>query len=305
MGFGELWNAGPIALMINTLTALSSVVGGSFGWAVIIMTIIIRVAMYPLTAKQLHASRAMQELQPKIAELQKKYARDKQRLADEQMLLYKEHGISPSGCAVPMLIQMPIWVALYQSIMKVLPMTPEDLLGLSRFMWNWPAVYTTLPLDSTFFWLNLVESTPGIAVIVGVTMWLQQKMVTPNTTDPAQRSQSELMLWMMPLMFGFLAMSFPAGLALYWVVSNVISIFMQYFVIGGWGGLSRSGAAATTSSVTKLSKRVAREESLSAQVAAPEADIVDTNIVDKGKPKGYSPPTRDRVKHQKKGKKKK
>ena len=85
----ELWNSGPVALMLNTLIALSSYLFGSFGLTIIVLTIIIRGAMYPLTVKQLRATRAMQALQPKIAELQKKYAKDKQRLAQEQMKLYK------------------------------------------------------------------------------------------------------------------------------------------------------------------------------------------------------------------------
>jgi len=89
LGFGELWNAGPVALMLNSLIALSSYLFGSFGLSVIVLTVIIRAAMYPLTAKQLHATRAMQELQPKIAELQKKYAKDKQKLAQEQMRLWR------------------------------------------------------------------------------------------------------------------------------------------------------------------------------------------------------------------------
>jgi len=277
LGFGELWNAGPVALMINALIALSSYLGGNFGVAIIILTVIIRFAMYPLTAKQLRSTRAMQELQPQIAALQKKYGRDKQRLGQEQMRLYKEQGISPAGCAVPMLIQMPIWIALYQSIIKALPIVPEELLGLSGFLWDWPSVYAALPLNSIFLWIDLVRPDIPIAVVVGATMWLQQKMVTPSTSDPQQRAQSEMMLWMMPLMFGFLAMSFPSGLALYWVISNVISIVMQYFVVGGWGGLSRSKGVATSAAGGSLKSRLAQVEQASPRrITAGGADVVDT-----------------------------
>jgi YidC/Oxa1 family membrane protein insertase len=276
----EWWNAGPVALMINSLVVLSSYLFGSLGLTIIILTIIIRFAMYPLTVKQLRSTKAMQELQPKIAELQKKYAKDKKRLADEQMKLYRESGVSPAGCGVPMLIQMPIWIALYQSIIRLLAITPEDLLGLSKSLWSWPVVYTMLPLNNSFLWFSLENPDTPLAVLVGVTMWLQQKMVTPNTTDPQQRSQSQLMLWMMPLMFGFLAMSFPSGLALYWVASNVITIIMQYFITGGWGGLSRSsgeGRAVIKASVGggggDLKKRIAQAEQ-SAGITAMEAEIV-------------------------------
>ncbi len=276
----EWWNAGPVALMINSLVALSSYLFGSRGLTIIILTIIIRFAMYPLTVKQLRSTKAMQGLQPKIAELQKKYAKDKKRLADEQMKLYRESGVSPAGCGVPMLIQMPIWIALYQSIIRLLAITPEDLLGLSKSLWSWPLLYTMVPLNNSFLWFSLENPDTPLAVLVGVTMWLQQKMVTPNTTDPQQRSQSQLMLWMMPLMFGFLAMSFPSGLALYWVASNVITIIMQYFITGGWGGLSRSsgeGRAVVKASVGRgggdLKKRIAQAEQ-SAVITAMEADIV-------------------------------
>ena len=239
----DWWNLGPVALMLNSMVVLSSYLANNFGLTIIILTIIIRAAMYPLTAKQLRSSRAMQGLQPRLAELQKKYAKDKQKLGQEQMRLYKESGVSPAGCAVPMLIQFPIWIALYQSITRVLGATPEELLGLSRLLWSWPTLYEILPLDSSFLWFDLVASNLPVAIIVGVTMWLSQKMVTPSVTDPQQRAQSQMMLWLMPLMFGFIAMSLPSGLALYWITSNLISMVIQYFVLGGLGGLSRSGAS--------------------------------------------------------------
>jgi YidC/Oxa1 family membrane protein insertase len=271
----EAWNSGPVALMINSLVGLSSYLFSSLGLTIIILTIIIRAAMYPLTVKQLRSTKAMQDLQPKIAELQKKYGKDKQRLAQEQMRLYKESGMSPAGCGVPMLIQMPIWIALYQSILRVLAVTPEDLLGLSRFLWSWPVVHSMLPLDNNFLWFNLANPDIPLAILVGATMWLQQKMVTPATTDPQQRSQSQMMLWMMPLMFGFLAVSFPSGLALYWVVSNVISMVIQYFVLGGLGGLARSGTGQYVSRSSKdVRLRVAEAEQTPTSIPALEADIV-------------------------------
>jgi YidC/Oxa1 family membrane protein insertase len=276
----ELWNSGPVALMLNSLVVLSSYLFGSFGLTIVVLTIIIRGAMYPLTVKQLRATRAMQALQPKIAELQKKYAKDKQRLAQEQMKLYKQSGVSPAGCAVPMLIQFPIWIALYQSIIRVLATTPEALLGLSRYLWSWPVVYSMLPLDNNFLWFNLVGPNLPLAILVGATMWLTQKMVTPTTTDPQQRSQSQLMLWMMPLMFGFIAMSVPSGLALYWLVSNVISMVIQYFVLGGWGGLARGGAGKYVVPSSKDIKVRVAEAETAPHISAMEADIVDTGSTD-------------------------
>ena len=137
MGIGEVWNLIAMQPMINTLIALSQYLFSSFGLTIIVFTIIIRLVMLPLTLKQLRATKAMQSLQPKLAELQKKYAKDKQKLAQEQMKMYRESGMNPAGCMLPMLVQMPIWIALYWSIMKVLAVTPEDFLApLSRFFFT-------------------------------------------------------------------------------------------------------------------------------------------------------------------------
>ncbi len=155
------------------------------------------------------------------------------------MQLYKESGVSPTGCLLPMLIQMPIWIALYQAIIRVMAVNPESFLNLSHYLYGWNVVYEALPLDKTFLWLNLATPDFLLALLVGGSMWVQQKMTQapPTPGVPAVKSQAQTMLVMMPLMFTFLSMSFPSGLALYWVTSNVISFVMQYF-ISGWGGLA-------------------------------------------------------------------
>ncbi len=261
--------------MINVLIMLTHYLVSSFGLAIIVLTIITRVLMFPLTLKQLRATRAIQELQPKLAELQKKYGKDKQKMAKEQMQMYKETGISPTGCMLPMLVQMPIWIALYQSIMLSLAVTPEGLLNLSRYLYSWPVVFTMLPLESRFLWLDLAvpDGTFILALLVGGTMWVQQKMVTSQTADPRQQQQSRMMLWMMPLMFGFFCLSFPSGLALYWAISNIISIGMQYFVTG-WGGLASSFAKKPTGRDKKYRKRISYVEETPSDEADIGADIV-------------------------------
>ena len=278
MGIGEVWDLIAMQPMTNVLIVLSHNLAGSLGLAIIVLTIIIRSAMLPLTLKQLRATGAMQALQPKMAELQKKYAKDKQRLAQEQMKLYKESGMSPAGCAVPMLIQMPIWIALYWAIMKVLAATPEDFLGLSRYLYSWPVVYSALPLQSKFLWLDLAvpDSLLLLPILVGGTMWVQQKMVTPVTTDPAQQAQSRMMLWMMPLMFAFLTLQFPSGLALYWVASNIITIAMQYYVTKGWGGLVSAKATKRPGKDKRYRSRIAQIEEASSADVSVGADIVES-----------------------------
>ncbi len=271
MGIGDIWNLIAIQPMINTLIVLTSYLFNNFGVAIIVLTLAVNGVMYPLTMKQVRASKAMQDLQPKIAELQKKYAKDKAKLAKEQMQLFKESGVSPAGCLLPLLIQMPIWIALFQSIMRVLAVIPENLVGLSDYLYSWPIVFSTLPLENNFLWLNLATGDIFLALLVGGTMWVQQKMVMSPTADPKQQTQSSMMLWMMPIMFAWLTMTFPSGLAIFWVTSNIFRIGMQYF-IGGWGGLVKSEPKKPTGRDKKYKERIAQVEefpSLGADIVVP------------------------------------
>ncbi len=244
----ELWNTIILEPVLNSLIAMCTVLGGNFGLAIIVLTVVVRLIMFPLTVRQTQSTKAMQSLQPKMQELQKKYAKNQQKLQQEMMKLYKEAGINPLGCLWPMLIQLPIWIALYQSIMHALAATPENLLNLSQHLYSWAAVGQAVPLNEHFLWLRLSRPDPNLilAILVGGTMWVQQKMVTPPTADPRQRSMTSMTTMMMPLMFGFFTLSFPSGLALYWVVSNIIGIIIQYFVSGGWGYLRAPSAPQPT-----------------------------------------------------------
>jgi YidC/Oxa1 family membrane protein insertase len=244
--------------LINVLIVASKFLFNSPGLAIILFTILIRAAMYPLTKQQFLTTKKMQDMQPKIKELQKKYAKDKLRLQKEQAALFKESGVTNFGCVLTMLIQMPIWMALYQSIIRILATGPEQLLNLSRYLYpSWHVVFPAFPLNSQFLWLNLGTSDGLfiLPILVFGTMWIQQKMATPQTTDPQQQAQSQMMLIMMPLLFAFMTITFPSGLALYWVVSNIISIIMQYFITG-WGGLTwfskKTGDTGKPSSTQKV-----------------------------------------------------
>ncbi|MDP3880504.1 MAG: YidC/Oxa1 family membrane protein insertase [Dehalococcoidales bacterium] len=289
---GEIWDLIILSPMINVLIMLSHYLGGSFGLTIIVLTAVIRGLMYPLTLKQLRASKAMQSIQSQIAELRKKYAKDKQQLAKEQMKLYKESGMNPAGCLLPMLIQMPVWIALYQSIIRVLAVAPEGFLSLSQHLYpSWPLVFSLVPLESKFLWLDLAlpDQFLLLPILVGGTMWVQQKMMMSPTGDPKQQAQSQMMLYTMPLMFAFLTLSFPSGLAIYWVMSNVISIATQYFVTG-WGGLVSPAAGKRVADDEKKKKRVALKETPSrgADISGEdvEADIVESSAAKEGE-EGY------------------
>jgi len=272
VGIGDIWNLIAMQPVINVLIVLTHFLFSNFGLAIIALTLIVNGAMFPLTLKQIRASKAMQEMQPKIAELKKKYGKDKEKMAREQMNLYKESGVSPAGCLLPLLIQMPIWIALFQSIMRVLAVIPENLAGLSQYLYSWPVVYSTLPLNNHFLWLNLASGDMFLALLVGGTMWVQQKMVMTPTVDPSQKTQSSLMLWIMPIMFAWLTLSFPSGLALFWVTSNLFRIGLQYW-IGGWGGLAKSSPKKDTGRDKKYKKRIAEVE----EASTGGADVVPSS----------------------------
>ena len=233
----EIWNLAILNPILNGLIALSQLCYNNFGLAIILLTVAVRIVLMPLTFKQTQSTRAMQSMQPKLQELQKKYARNQQKMQQEMMRLYKEAGINPLGCMWPMLIQMPIWIALYQSIMQALAATPENLLMLSQHLYSWDIVGQAIPLNEDFLGLKLSQPDPTLilAILVGISMWVQQKMVTAPSTDPKQAQMASMTTMMMPMMFAFFTLSFPSGLALYWVVSNIIGIVIQYFVGGGWG----------------------------------------------------------------------
>ncbi len=235
----ELWYLIILEPILNVLVALSHILFGQFGLAIIALTVIVRLVSWPLTKRQLSSTKALQDMQPKMQELQKKYGKNKQKLQQEMMKLYKEAGVNPLGCLWPMLIQFPIWIALYQSIMRALATTPENLLALHGHLYSWEVVRQAIPLSSQFLWLNLGEPDPYfiLAIIVGGTMWVQQKMTQAPSADPRQQSTTRMMTTMMPLMFGMLTLMFPSGLALFWAASNVIGIATQYFFTGGWGYL--------------------------------------------------------------------
>ncbi|MFH1487161.1 MAG: YidC/Oxa1 family membrane protein insertase [Chloroflexota bacterium] len=270
-GITDVWNTFLLEPMLNSLIVLYGLLFENFGLAIIVFTIIVRLLMLPLTLKQLHASKAMSSITPKMQEIQKKYAKDRKRISQEQMRLYKEHGVNPAGCLVPTIVQFPIWIGLYQSIIQAIPPTPDALLELAQHLYSWlPAVHEAVPLANGFLWLTLSkpDPTPIMAILVAGTMWVQQKMMTMPSTDPKQQSINNMMQWTMPAMFGFFTLQFPSGLALYWVVSNGLSIGIQYYVTG-WGSLFKSASTSKGSAIE--AKKAAGKANTEGDVS-PDAD---------------------------------
>jgi YidC/Oxa1 family membrane protein insertase len=230
-----IWNDVLINPMLNGLIILSRLLFNNFGLAIVVFTILVRLATLPLTLRQLHASRRMQTLAPKQQELQKKY-KDPKRRQEELMKLYKEEGVNPVGCLGPMIIQMPIWFALYACLTQTVGGTPERIVDLSQRLYPWDFIQQAVPLPTQFMWLDLGRPDMALVVLVALTTWLQTKLSLSNTTtmssSPQMQQTNQMMLWMMPLMFGWFTLSVPSGLAVYWTVTNIIGVVMNYFVYG-------------------------------------------------------------------------
>ena len=264
----------------NAVVAIAQVFGSNLGIAIIIFTLVMKLITWPLTASQFKQSRAMQAIQPQMQELQKKYkGKDPKKLQSETMALYKEHGVNPLGCLFPTLAQMPIWIALYQVIRLTAGTTPESFITLSQRLYPIPFIHTAVPLDTQFlFWnLGVSDSSLVLPVLVAASMYVQQKLMTPtpaaaSTPQQAQQQQTQqMMTWMMPLMFGVFSLNVPAGLALYWFISNLVGFILQYFYMGrtlDWRSLFTLSPRATPVPAARLK---AEKKALST-AAAPDED---------------------------------
>jgi len=241
-----MWDAIIIKPFINALLWIYSLVG-NFGIAIILFTILIRLITHPLMVSQIKGSTAMQELQKnkKWQEIQEKYKGDKEKLAQEQMVLYKELGISPFSSCLPTLIQFPIIIGLYQAVVKAMASTPIELLALVRHIYPGfldPA--TLIPLQSRFLWMDLGQperlfipglsfGIPVLAIVVVITTYVQSKLITPPSTGKNDQGamMGNMMNLYMPVLMGYLALTFASGLSLYFVASNLIGI-LQYALLG-------------------------------------------------------------------------
>jgi len=230
-----VWDLLVLNPMINLMLLFYRFLGQQTILAITALTLVVRLAILPLTLRQQQATQRMQELQPELQKLQKKYAKDKERLTQEQMKLYQEAGINPLGGCLPLLIQLPLLYGLWQSIIRVLAVSPLELLKLSQNIYPFiPGLTNLIPLQSRFLWLDLGQPDRFfiLPVLVVVTSWLSQKLLTPPTAAADDRSaaMSQQMQIMMPLMFGFISISYASGLSIYFIISNLITM-LQFFLI--------------------------------------------------------------------------
>ena len=238
-----MWDTLIVQPFTNVLLMITMLVK-NFGVAIILFTILIKLVTYPLTAKQIKSSQAMQDMQksPRYLKMQEKYKDNKEKLAEEQMKLYKELGVSPFGSCLPMLIQFPVIIGLYQSIMRAMASTPLELVKLERMIYPFLDSSKILPIQNRFLWMDLGQperlmvagiGIPVLTILVILSTVIQTRVMQPPTeagnTQTAAMSNS--MSATMPILMGVMAYQFSAGLALYFVVSNLTTV-AQYAAMG-------------------------------------------------------------------------
>lgn len=191
----------------------------NYGWVIIVFSLIIKIALHPLTRSSMKSMKKMQLLQPKIAEIKEKFKDDPQKVNKETMKLYSTYGINPAGGCLPMLLQMPILVALW-GLFNVAIELRQQPFGLWIHNLSVPDVIMDLGFKMPIFGFTQIS---GLALLLGVTMFIQQKM---SVKDPSQKA----LVYMMPVLFTVMFMGFPAGLNLYYFMFNLFSIAQQWYI---------------------------------------------------------------------------
>lgn len=207
-----IWNSVFVYPMSWLITYFAELFTSDYGLAIVIVTIIIRIILLPLNVKQLKSSKAMQDIQPELKEIQQKYsskdANTQKKLQEETMALFQKHGVNPLAGCLPLFIQMPILIAMYHAIMR-----------------------TAEIKEHSFLWFQLGASDPYyiLPLIAGGATFLQQKLMMAGS-PAAQNPQMVVMLYLMPIMIAVFAMFFPSALALYWVVGNIFMVVQTLFI---------------------------------------------------------------------------
>jgi len=207
-----IWNTIFVYPLSVAITFIADLFKGNYGLAIVIVTIVARLILLPLNVKQLKSTKAMQEIQPMIKEIQEKYsskdAETQKKLQEEQMALFQKHGVNPLAGCLPIFVQMPILMAMYHAIMRT------GAIKQGEFLWfqlGNPDPYFILPL------------------IAGGATFLQQKMMMADNPQ-SQAGPMQMMLYVMPIMITVMSMFFPSALALYWVVGNVFMVAQTIFI---------------------------------------------------------------------------
>ncbi len=219
----NLWNFLFYKPILNSLIFFYKILGNNFGLAIITLTLVIRAALIPLILPALRSARAMRNLQPELDGLKKKY-KDKKKLQEEQLKLYRKHGVNPATGCLPYLLQFLILIALYRVFIHFIQTGMID----------------DIQVKMDFLWLNLAKPDRYylLPILAGVSQLILALMMNPKQSPKSKGESEEMalvmqkqMLFVMPLMTILIAVKLPSGLALYWLATTVFSIYQQHFLI--------------------------------------------------------------------------
>ncbi len=190
----------------------------NYGIAIILLTVVIKIIFWPLTQKSYKSMQVMKKIQPKIAQVREKYKDDREKLNQELMMLYRTYKVNPLGGCLPMVLQIPVFFALYRMLYGALELRHKPFM-----LW----INDLTAPDRLHIGIDIpyLGGIPVLTLLMGVSMFIQQKM-TPSGGDPRQ----EKMMLLMPVIFTVFFINFPSGLVLYWLVNNVLSIVQQYWI---------------------------------------------------------------------------
>jgi YidC/Oxa1 family membrane protein insertase len=240
---GEFFNTILIEPLVNLLFLIFGYLPGhDFGLAIIIFTIAIRLLLWPLASKQLHSQKKMQSLQGEISKIKVKAAGDKQKEQMMLMELYKEKEVNPFSACLPALLQFPILIAMFVVFQK----STGSIDSISNLLYepikNIPYISSLLSgqtqfTTSLFGLVNMAKPSYLLAILAGLTQYLQVKMITPrrqktDTKDP-QAQMTSFMNYTFPALTVFIAWTLPAALPLYWISTNMVAIFQQWIIMRG------------------------------------------------------------------------
>jgi len=209
------------------------------GLAIIAVTLLVRIILMPLTGKSLRAQKKMTALKPHLDKIKKDHGHDQKLMAKKTMELYQQHGVNPVTSCLPLLIQFPIFIALYRVFYNLSAASTSNMF--------YPFVHRPESINTHFLWIDLAHADPLyiLPILVGVTFFWQTKISTPPQTKPEpkkdgkkrdmmqdfQATFSKQMLYIFPIMFTFISLRLPAALSLYWVITTLFGIAQQYLIM--------------------------------------------------------------------------
>jgi len=215
--FGWKWIS-PLSRLIFAFLVLCHKAIPNYGWVIIILSALTKLLFHPLTQKSMKSMRQMQKIQPEIKDLREKHKKDAQALNKAIMELYRKRGVNPMGGCLPLVLQMPVFIALFNVLQKTIELRRAEFIFWIKDL-SAPDVVARLPFSLPF----IGSAVSLLPILMGIAMYLQQKM---TTTDPKQA----MMTYLLPIVFTVMFFKFPSGLVLYWLVNNVLTIAHQYYL---------------------------------------------------------------------------